>query len=253
LPYSGYYGGYYYYREPYTYVSYHVPAYSYVPVTQYQRYVYLDTPTVKYPSREIQAAPYGAKESQAMRRAADETFESPLALILSGRGEAGVAFALGEAKLRDGEFGQAAAAFSQSLKDYPDDAAARVALALALMGDGKYEGAAHMLKRGLRLLPDWQDIRLGTEGPLSGSEAYEEAMLRLRDAAAEQPADTDLQLLLGFHYYSSGRFAEAAKILWAAQEAGATEELIRDLLLAAEERLALGAPEGGGEGERQED
>jgi uncharacterized protein HemY len=108
-----------------------------------------------------------------------------------------------------------------------------------------------MLRRGLRSLPDWKDIRLDTEGPLSGSEAYEKAVSPLRDAAAERPADADLQLLLGFHYYSSGQFAKAAKVLWAAHEAGATEGLIKELLLAAEERLALGAPEGEREGEQQ--
>jgi uncharacterized protein HemY len=118
-----------------------------------------------------------------------------------------------------------------------------VALAIALTGDGKYEAAAHMLRRGLRQLPDWRSLRLDAGEVFSGLEAYKLVAARLQEAAQQRPSDFDLPLLLGFWHYADGQYAKAAKVLWAAYDAGATDPLIKELLLAAERRFVSDAEE----------
>ncbi|MCK4375151.1 MAG: hypothetical protein KAX19_07480, partial [Candidatus Brocadiae bacterium] len=60
---------------------------------------------------------------------------------------------------------------------------------------------------------------------------------RLREAAAGDLSDADLQFLLGFQHFATGRYIEAAKVLWSLHEANLDDSLITELLLAAERRL----------------
>ena len=226
--------------RPYVYYSYR-PRY-YWPVRSYT-YVRLETPTVGRELTLIAVQPYATDERAAPGKGGppceegELTFESPLAAMLNGPERVGPAFALGEAKLKDGEFDEAVAAFQHALGDDPEGGVPRIALALALLGDGQYESAAYMLRRGLRALPDRDFVRLDLEEAFGGAEAYQPVEARLREAAAGDLSDADLQFLLGFQHFATGRYIEAAKVLWSLHEANLDDSLITELLLAAERRL----------------
>ncbi len=244
-PYGGsYWRSYSYY--PYVYYSYW-PRY-YWPARSYT-YVRLETPTVGRELTLIAVQPYATDERAAPgkggppREEGERIFDSPLAAMLNGPERVGPAFALGEAKLKDGEFDEAIAAFQHALGDDPEDGVPRVALALALLGDGQYESAAYMLRRGLRALPDRDFVRLDLAEAFGGAEAYQPVEARLREAAAGDPSDADLQFLLGFQHFATGRYIEAAKVLWPLYEANPDDSLTKELLLAAERRLGAEAQE----------
>ena len=243
LPYGGYSSR--YYRGPYLWLPPYPESYVYVYrepvyVPEPKGYVVLETPSVTGGTGAAGRAPGGVPQQAPAGKAEGGVYRSELAKALGGKDVVGAAFALGESRLKTGEYAEAVSAFQQALDENSDDAAARVGLALALSGQGQYEAAAHMLRRGLAGLKDWKSARLDLRVALGG-EAYDAALKRLQDAAEGGPARADTQLLLGFHLYLQGQYAQAAKTLWAAYDAGVNDPLLKEMLLAAERRL--GGPE----------
>jgi hypothetical protein len=179
---------------------------------------------------------------QAGARRAGGNFGSRLSAMLGGPREVQLAFALGEAKLQEGRFPDAAAAFRRAVAAAPGAAAPRVALALALLGDGQYDAAAKELRAGLSLVSDWPAIRLDAAAVFGGVGAYQALETRLLTVARGDAANSDLQLLLGFQYFATGRGAEAAKLLQPAAAANPEDVAIRGLLEAAQARMGGESP-----------
>ncbi len=236
---SYYYWPYYGYGYSYTYPSsYYTNSYTVVAVppateagtgAQEQRGVY----QTFGPQEGDSTAPHEAQTADEALR-----FSSALSASLGGPRQRGPAFTLGEAKLREGGFTDAAAAFRHALRTEPDDPSTRIALALACAGDGQYENAAYMLRSGLASMPDPGGVRLDVVDVYGGPSAYEKVEGRLREAVQGAPDDADLGLLLGFQYLASGRYEQASDVLRSAHEAARADQLVLGLLLAAERRRA---------------
>ncbi len=248
----GYYGGYgyypytsYYYRPYYGYgysytypSSYYTNSYSVVAVpsatetgtgAQEQRGVY----QTFGPQEGDSTTPHEAQTaSEALR------FSSALSASLGGPRQRGPAFTLGEAKLKEGGFADAATAFRHALRTEPDSPSTRIALALACAGDGQYENAAYVLRSGLASMPGPGGVRLDVVDVYGGPSAYEKVEGRLREAVQGAPDDADLGLLLGFQYLASGRYEQASDVLRSAHEAARADQFVLGLLLAAERRRA---------------
>jgi len=177
------------------------------------------------------------REPQAPARRAGGDYGSRLSAMLGGPREVQLAFALGEAKLQEGRFPEAVAAFRRAAATAPRTAAPRLALSLALLGEGQYDPAADELTTGLSLVSDLSAIRLDAAAAFGGAETYQAVETRLATVARGDPANKDLQLLLGFGYFATGRAAEAAKLLQAAATANPDDSAIKGLLEAARARV----------------
>jgi len=226
-------GLYSYFSWPSGYVSLSVP-YTHTVTREYTHYVVLDTPTVTSPSTAVATGPYGIPLKPAPPKSDAKLFDSRLAPMLGGSQKVPAAFALGEQALRDGDFDQAAFAFRQALLETPDEPAAHIALSMALVAVEDYEGAGRALKQGLRGLEDVKVVQLDPPGAFGPGGTYDRIAERLRGAAQNDPANRDVQLLLGFHYFAIGHFGQAGEVLWAAQDAGPKDLVMLELLLAAE-------------------
>lgn len=223
-------------RRDYTYLRY--PS-----TTVYRTYTIVDPPMVIYQPRIAELRPDEAPDRTAPRKIEGPLFESKLAPMLGGQEQVGAAFALGEAKLRGGQFSEAISAFQQALKDQPKGRTVTLALSLALLGVDDYEGAARTLRLALSGLDDLGVVRLEPAEVFGGADAYERVLARLLRAAQEAPAKADLQLLLGFQYFATGQFGRAVEVLWDAYDAGHRDLLMAKLLLAAQSGLRAESPE----------
>jgi tetratricopeptide (TPR) repeat protein len=237
--------------SPYFYYSYYGPTY----VPDYRGYVILNTPTA--PEQPQAAEPQAGAPvlREAPRPREEAAFESKLSPMFGGPDRVGAAFALGEARLQAGEFEEAVAAFQDARASDPEGPLPQAGLGLALMGAERYAGAAHMLRRALAAVTDWAGIQPDLLQALGGREQYARVSARLQRAAEGNPADADLQFLLGFHYFGTGQYAKAANVLLPLHRADASEPAATGLLLAAEGRLgdegkqAEEAPGGSTEGQ----
>jgi tetratricopeptide (TPR) repeat protein len=101
-------------------------------------------------------------------------------------------FGLGNSLVRQGQFAQAAAAFSAAAKSEPRDPKPMFALGNALAAQGQYSAAAEAYRRALALAPDFVDARnnLGNVLLLSGRVAA--AVVEYREAVRERPGDPAL-------------------------------------------------------------
>jgi len=165
-------------------------------------------------------------------------FSSTLAPMLGGPERVTVHYAVGDLKLRTGDYANAAAAFKRAVAAAPEDPAAKIALSLALTATGDYRAAAHILRRGLRGLPDWGALQLRSERAFGTEEAYGKVLDGLQEAGRRDESDPDVQLLLGFLGYSRGQFQEASDHL---SRAGLDDPLVMDLLQEAKRRAAPAA------------
>ncbi len=224
-----------YYPRPST--RYVVAPYVYRPSQAYRNYVILDTPTA---------------HREPPRPEAEAAYESVLSPMLGGPERVGAAYALGEARLAAGEFDEALAAFQEAFARN-DAPRARIAVALALLGMERYEGAAHMLRRAVRSVKDWDAVEPALAAAFGSEDAYEAVAARLREAAEGDATDRDVELLLGFHHFGIGRYAQAAGVLYELHERDPADEAVAALLAAAESRLGTGSEENSRGQEGEED
>ncbi len=169
------------------------------------------------------------------------SFVSVLAPMLGGGERVSMDFAVGELKLRRGDYEGATESLRRAVGAAPDEATPKLALGLARTGAGDYEGAAQVLKRGLRGMADWRGLKLVPDRVFGSSAAYGHVLVGLQ--AADQ-ADQNAAFVLGFLCLASGRYAEAADALG---RSGVEDPLVLGLLQEArsQERAAM-APEAGG-------
>jgi tetratricopeptide (TPR) repeat protein len=220
----------YYYYSPYLYYNYYAYPPGYTPGTPYAA---PQTPGAAGQQPAAGQPAYGPAPGPGDERA----FESPLSAMLGGPDKVGAAFALGETKLRMGEYADAVAGFQRAHEVSPEDPFAEIGLALALEATERYEGAAYMLRRGLASVTDWAAVDLNLADALGGKEKYDAMAARVQQAAAQAPDDLNLQLLLGFNAFGARQYAKAANMLLAVSKAVPADEGVKALLTAAERRL----------------
>jgi hypothetical protein len=224
----------------YAYPYGHTPPYG-ATYDRYRTYVVLGTPTAR-PEAGRQwgtFVPPGLRREQGVEGRALE-FRSDLSPMLGGPSRVDAAFALGEARLRSGDFPEAVEAFQYSFRADPGHPPARIALALALIGAGNYEGAVHMLRTGLAGLRSWDDLQLDLDGLAADPGTWERTAGKLKEAAAGEPEDRGLALLLAFVQFGRGRYAASARLLSELKERKPTDEVVTGMLLAAEGRIGVG-------------
>jgi len=213
----------------------YVPYDRYAGDAGYGEYIILETPTAPEQGRAPETAvPQPARESGVPEEV--PRFESRLSPMLSGGDRVGLAFALGEAALSGGRYAEAVTAFRQALRGAPGAPSVRMALAIALAAEGDYAGAAQMIRLGLGGVMDPGDLALAPVEVFGSAEALDEVVAKAR-AAAEQEPGADVQLVLGFVCFVSGRPEAAREALWAAYDAAGRAPSVGRLLLAAERRL----------------
>ncbi len=206
--------------SPLDYVTWAASQYTPVPV--------VTQPAVPVAAMRSETTPGTGSQPECKR----ETFGSRLAPMLGGKRLVILSFAVGEAKLKRGEFGEAVHAFSAALREAPEDAAAHLALALAFVGAGSYESAARMLREGLDELPGWDVVLLKPEEVFGDAERYGQVLGRLKGAFEADPSDADLRLLLGFLCFA-GRDREGAGDLLKATQAEEGDPYLEKLRAAA--------------------
>jgi len=186
-------------------------------------------------------------QPERKRERTRETFGSRLAPMLGGEPLVALPFAVGEAKLRKGEFDEAVHAFSLALREPPEDPTARLALALAFVGAGSYESAARVLREGLDALPAWGVVMLEPAEVFGDAERYGAVLGRLKGALEADPSNADLRLLVAFLSFAA-RDRDVAGDL---REPGAAEE-DGDPHLEKLRRAALGVWPDGQPGDESE-
>jgi len=175
--------------------------------------------------------------SVGRRVSSPELVSSKLAVTFGGGGRVTEAFALGERKLKSGDYAGAAEAFRRVAAGAPADPTARFGLWAALVGAEDYPGAASALRSALEGTGDVGAISLSGRQELLGGEAWHAACEKLQQRARERPDDPDVGLLLGFHLFTVGRYGEAAKALWPVYDADRGDIAVVKLLVAAEDRV----------------
>ncbi len=223
--------------SPLDYIAWAASHYTPVPVVR-------EAPV---PVSVLRSEERGGAEPQPARERKRETFGSRLAPMLGGEPLVTLPFAVGEAKLRKGKFGEAIHAFSSVLKEAPEDPTVRLALALAFIGAGSYESAARMLREGLDALPTLDVVMLKPAGVFGDAERYAEVLGRLKGALEADPSNADLRLLVAFLSFAA-RDREAAGDLL--EPAGAEED--GDPQLEKLRRAALGVWPAGQTGDESE-
>lgn len=183
----------------------------------------VESPTVPQP-RSAEQAP----EVPEQRRGG---FGSDLSPMLGGDGYVPLYFALGEARLVNGDFAGAVEAFEQSVSAEPESAVAKLALAVASAAHGDYRKAAHILRRGLRATPDWSAIELDLTEVVGTEKRRDELLSALRSAMQERPEDPDPRLLLAFCHFAEKSLTEAEEALELAETGDEHRDPVREALL----------------------
>ncbi|MFO7956787.1 MAG: tetratricopeptide repeat protein [Candidatus Brocadiia bacterium] len=192
--------------------------------------VVVESPTVPEPGPAEQAP-----EAPMERRGG---FGSDLSPMLGGDEYVPLYFALGEARLVNGDFAGALEAFQQSVSAEPESGVPKLALAVASAAHGDYRKGAHILRRGLRATPDWSGIELDLTEVLGAKTRRDELLAALRAAVDERPKDPDPRLLLAFCHFAERRLTEAQEVLELAEIEDERPDPVREALLE-EVRLAI--------------
>ncbi len=207
------------YRSPY-----------YPPQAGAEGLVRLDTPTARQTDKDVQ-------EEAASTNGTDSAFGSKLAPMLGGPRTVGIAFALGEAKLREGQYTEAAAAFGRAVAEAPEDPIRRMALALALSGAGRYSLAAKAARKAVSDHQEPEALRLDAASAFGGEEAFGRVMVGLDEAVSAQPKDVDLGMLRGLLLLASAQDGAAAEQFWSVYVPDQPDPVVAKLLIAAEARI----------------
>jgi tetratricopeptide (TPR) repeat protein len=115
-------------------------------------------------------------------------------------------------------YGEAADRYRRAAGTAPLLAEAWFRRALALTATGRYELAVNAVKRGLKLDPKWPKIVFDAADTLwpdaKDKETYFATLTKL---AAEHPASSDVQFLVGLHFHIDGQHDQAKKYFARAQ------------------------------------
>jgi tetratricopeptide (TPR) repeat protein len=115
-------------------------------------------------------------------------------------------------------YGEAADRYRRAAGAAPLLAEAWFRRALALTATGRYELAVNAVKRGLKLDPKWPKIVFDAADTLWPDAKDKEAYFAtLTKFAAEHPANSDVQFLVGLHFHIDGQHDQAKKFFARAQ------------------------------------
>jgi tetratricopeptide (TPR) repeat protein len=84
-----------------------------------------------------------------------------------------------------------------------------LSLANALFAQKKYKDAAEAVEAGLKYVPQWPAANVDLRGLHHSPDEYEAIMDDLQAKAKADPADANLQFLLGYEFYFTGKKASA--------------------------------------------
>ena len=112
-----------------------------------------------------------------------------------------------------GNYAAAAGKFGAAMELAPDDIVLPFAYVQAVFAQGEYEKAADVLREVLAKTSPEKEGVFYPRGLYSADEALQKQINQLKEKAAQNPLDVDLQLLLGYQLLGSGRLDEAAKPL----------------------------------------
>ena len=139
----------------------------------------------------------------------------------------------GNVSFRNGQYGAAARHFILAAKLNQGDPASRLHVVHALMALGHYADAVPALRRALQLQPRLVYLPLDLRGQYGRPPEFAEHLAKLAAAAAEDPDDAGLWLLLGYCQFFSGAEPEAARSLGRAVELAPSDSIAGDLFQAA--------------------
>lgn len=221
LPYYGYYySPYPYYYSAWPYYYYSIPHYRYY--YRYPRYYFYEYHRYNYQLPAYQPPPTnGRRDSRDEKPQEGEeapprvpTEESPDE-IESVRPDANLmniadTFAAGE-------YQEAAAQAKAALIDEPENRVLPFVYAQALFADGKYSQAADVLREAVRNLDAERQELFYPLGFYRDEDVLNGQVDKLREAAAAEPSNPDLELLLGYQLLGLGRYEDALNALEKAQ------------------------------------
>ncbi|MHC4156572.1 MAG: tetratricopeptide repeat protein, partial [Planctomycetota bacterium] len=211
LPYYRYYWGYPYYYSARPYYYYSLPYYRYYyPYREYYQYEYhtYDYPPRTYRQRQPRPPQDSCTDDQ-YRTPAQQADEPPEQTQDAAEyvqpdplmKEIADAFAA-----RDYE--KAARQANQALTYKPENAVLPFVYSQALFAGGKYSQAADVLREAVRNLDAEKEV-LYPLGFYPDQDVLNDQIATLSDAAAAQPSNADLQLLLGYQLLGVARYNEA--------------------------------------------
>jgi thioredoxin-like negative regulator of GroEL len=115
------------------------------------------------------------------------------------------------------DYENAARQANQALTDEPENAVLPFVYSQALFADGKYSQAADVLREAVRNLDAEKQELFYPLGFYPDEDILNDQITGLREAAAAQPSNADLQLLLGYQLLGVARYDDALDALHEAQ------------------------------------
>jgi tetratricopeptide (TPR) repeat protein len=137
------------------------------------------------------------------------------------------AMAEGYAAFEKGDFGVAARAFLLAARLNQGDPACRLCAAHAQVALGRYEAAVHLLQRAFDLQPKIAYLPLDVRTAYGVDSDFDHHLAALRAAADRESENADLQWLLGYYYFFSGRAAKAEPLFRRALDLRPDDRLFR--------------------------
>jgi thioredoxin-like negative regulator of GroEL len=215
--------------------------YGYYPVAQevggdtynYYTYNYYDQPTTS--ANDYSAGTNGiAAVDETTFADVREKLARQKALEPAAQTDADTLFDEGVKAFEQGSYAEAEEKFARAMAIAPDDMILPFAYAQALLAQGKYTRAAEILRVVVqKSTPDKQGIFF-PRGLYLDENTLDEQIDRLSEAAANNPADTDMQLLLGYQLLGIGETEKAIESLNAANTDGRNYATVNVLLDLAE-------------------
>jgi tetratricopeptide (TPR) repeat protein len=144
-------------------------------------------------------------------------------------------YALGRLDFFRGRYDEAARAWRRAVERDPRNGNVLMQLALADFQAGKYADAAATLRKALGALPQekWKSVVVNRDLLYRSPDDYTARLRELEETRRRKPDDADVRLLLGYHYTSLGRRADALRELDRALELKPGDEAAKQLRAVA--------------------
>jgi len=117
---------------------------------------------------------------------------------------------LGDFHFFMGDYTQASETYRAAHKERPQDAIPVFAMAHASFADGEYALAAGYLKQGFAIEPGWGLYEFRIKEFYGDTKDLQDQVKNLERSISLRASDADSRFLLGYIYYFSGRYADAA-------------------------------------------
>ena len=190
------------------------------------RVVVKDGSGLEFPARTGQAVAVSTTIDAASDVGGHDSRLSPQ---LGGPDSVGPFFALGEKRLRAGEYRGAVDMFRRAEAGDPGNSAPKLALALAHVAARQYWGAARMLRRAVRLLGTWTDGTFSPEDAFGSLKDFRAIQARLREDLEKAPRDRDMLLLAAYLHFVADEDEEALTYVRLADRDGMADEMAKRL------------------------